>query len=202
MVLVRSSAAAGRAARPSSDVVIYLHGFASSGASGKAAYLRRTAPCTRGAIRGAGFEPADFSTLTITRMIDQVHALIAAEKEPVTLIGSSLGAYVAVNVAAKWPALVRSLILLAPALDLRDVGRGAAAGLARERPADGLSLRLRAAHSRPLRVVRGRAALRHRERRRPHVRPRRPGPPRRRRPSSDRGDLVPGPPERRAAHGR
>jgi len=64
----------------------------------------------------------DFSTLTITRMIDQVHALIAAEKEPVTVIGSSLGAYVAVNVAAKWPALVRSLILLAPALDLRDLG--------------------------------------------------------------------------------
>jgi pimeloyl-ACP methyl ester carboxylesterase len=103
-------------------MVIYLHGFASSGASGKASYLGER-------LRGRGERFAapdlnlpDFATLTITRMIEQVRTLIAAEPEPVTLIGSSLGAYVAVNLAAKWPALVRSLILLAPALDLRDLG--------------------------------------------------------------------------------
>ena len=103
-------------------MVIYLHGFASSGASGKAAYLGERLRARGERFAAPDLNQPDFSTLTITRMIDQVHALIAAEKEPVTLIGSSLGAYVAVNVAAKWPALVRSLILLAPALDLRDLG--------------------------------------------------------------------------------
>ena len=103
-------------------MVIYLHGFASSGASGKAAYLGERLRARGQRFVAPDLNLPDFSTLTITRMIEQVHALIAAEREPVTLIGSSLGAFVAVNVAAKWPALVRSLILLAPALDLRDLG--------------------------------------------------------------------------------
>jgi pimeloyl-ACP methyl ester carboxylesterase len=103
-------------------VVLYLHGFASSGASGKAAYLGERLRARGERFAAPDLNRPDFSTLTITRMIDQVHALIAAEKGPVTLIGSSLGAFVAVNVAAKWPELVRSLILLAPALDLRDLG--------------------------------------------------------------------------------
>ena len=103
-------------------MVIYLHGFASSGASGKAAYFGERLRARGERFTAPDLNLPDFSTLTITRMIDQIHALSAAEKEPVTLIGSSLGAYVAVNVAAKWPAFVRSLILLAPALDLRDLG--------------------------------------------------------------------------------
>jgi len=103
-------------------VVIYLHGFASSGASGKAAYLGERLRARGERFAAPDLNLPDFSTLTITRMIDQVHELIAAEREPATLIGSSLGAFVAVNVAAKWPELVRSLILLAPALDLRDLG--------------------------------------------------------------------------------
>lgn len=103
-------------------VVIYLHGFASSGASGKAAYLGERLRAHGEHFAAPDLNLPDFSTLTITRMIDQVHGLIGAEEKPVTLIGSSLGAYVAVNVAAKWPELVRALILLAPALDLRDLG--------------------------------------------------------------------------------
>lgn len=103
-------------------MVIYLHGFASSGASGKAAYLGGRLRARGETFVAPDLNLPDFSTLTITRMMDQVHALIAAEKQPVTLIGSSLGAFVAVNVAAKWPELVRSLVLLAPAFDLRDWG--------------------------------------------------------------------------------
>jgi pimeloyl-ACP methyl ester carboxylesterase len=102
--------------------VIYLHGFASSGASGKAAYLGQRLRERGERFAAPDLNQPDFSTLTITRMIEQTHALIEAEPEPVTLIGSSLGAFVAVNVAAKWPALVKSLVLLAPAVDLRDLG--------------------------------------------------------------------------------
>src|SRR4029078_11598720 len=88
----RSSAAAGRAARRSSDVVIFLHGFASSGHSGKATYFA-------GKFRERGIEYAApalklpyFSTLTITRMLEQTRALIDNMSDrspgPVTLIGS------------------------------------------------------------------------------------------------------------------
>lgn len=103
-------------------VVIYLHGFASSAQSGKATYLGQ-----RLRERGVEFlapdlNLPDFSTLTITRMIEQTRALIEAATGPVTLVGSSLGAFVAVNVAAKWPERVKNLVLLAPALDLRDLG--------------------------------------------------------------------------------
>jgi pimeloyl-ACP methyl ester carboxylesterase len=103
-------------------VVIYLHGFASSGHSGKASYFAQ-----RFRERGIEFHAPDlnlpdFSTLTTTRMLEQTHALIDRPAAPVTLIGSSLGAFVAVNAAALWPDRIARLILLAPALDLRDLG--------------------------------------------------------------------------------
>jgi uncharacterized protein len=107
-------------------VVIFLHGFASSGHSGKASYFA-------GKFGERGIEYAapdlnlpDFSTLTITRMLEQTRALIddmsARSPGPVTLIGSSLGAFVAVTAAVKWPERIARLVLLAPALDLRDLG--------------------------------------------------------------------------------
>ena len=43
--------------------------------------------------------------------------LVDERPAPVTLIGSSLGAFVAVNAAAHWPGRISRLVLLAPALD-------------------------------------------------------------------------------------
>jgi pimeloyl-ACP methyl ester carboxylesterase len=103
-------------------MVIYLHGFGSSAQSGKATYLA-------GLYRARGIEfqapdlnLPDFSTMTVTRMLDQTGALLEAATPPVTLIGSSLGGFVAVHAAAKWPARVKRLVLMAPALDFSDQG--------------------------------------------------------------------------------
>jgi uncharacterized protein len=103
-------------------VVIYLHGFASSSQSGKATFLGRRLRAKGERFLAPDLNLPDFSTLTITRMLEQTRALIDAEPEPVTLIGSSLGAFVAVNAAALWPERIKSLVLMAPALDLRDLG--------------------------------------------------------------------------------
>ena len=102
--------------------MIYLHGFASSAGSSKATYLGRRLAERGVEFHAPDFNLPDFSTLTVTRMLEQTRHLIEAAPAPVTLIGSSLGGFVAVNAAAKWPDGVRSLVLLAPALDFGDQG--------------------------------------------------------------------------------
>jgi pimeloyl-ACP methyl ester carboxylesterase len=99
--------------------VIYLHGFASSPASGKAERFRRELEA-----RGVGWSCPDlnqpaFETLTTTRMLTQVRDLVAAIPEgPIALVGSSLGAFVAVHAAAQdTTGTIDRLVLLAPALD-------------------------------------------------------------------------------------
>src|SRR5262249_36459526 len=58
----------------------------------------------------------DFRTLTITRMLDQLGAELAKTPRRATLIGSSLGGTLALLAAAKDPARVERLVLLAPAV--------------------------------------------------------------------------------------
>lgn len=97
---------------------VYLHGFASSVRSSKATFLRARFAAIGIPLITPDFNEPDFSTLTITRMIEQVEREIAALPEgPVVLIGSSLGAFVAVQAAARQPARIDRLVLLAPALD-------------------------------------------------------------------------------------
>jgi uncharacterized protein len=109
-------------------LIFYLHGFASSAQSSKAAFVRTRLADLGVALRTPDFNEPDFSTLTITRMIAQVGAEIRRlPNEDVTLIGSSLGGFVAVQVAVRYPERVNRLVLLAPALDfsgnrVRDLG--------------------------------------------------------------------------------
>jgi uncharacterized protein len=99
--------------------VIYLHGFASSAQSTKATYFSEKLRQRGIELLTPDFNEPDFSTLTITRMIDQVAAMMNGQRRvAVTLIGSSLGGFVAVQTALKYPDRVARLILLAPALDL------------------------------------------------------------------------------------
>jgi pimeloyl-ACP methyl ester carboxylesterase len=120
--------------------LFYLHGFASSAQSSKARYFaERLAPLGI-TLHCPDFNEPDFATLTVTRMLDQVEAAMAAlPAGPVALIGSSLGAFVAWHVTARragTPAArthpVTALVLLAPALEfganrMRELGE---AGLA------------------------------------------------------------------------
>jgi len=103
-------------------VVIYLHGFASSGQSGKASYLGQRVKAKGIAFQAPDLNLPDFSTLTVTRMLEQTGVLLEAADAPVTLIGSSLGGFVAVHAAARWPARVATLVLMAPALDFSSEG--------------------------------------------------------------------------------
>jgi pimeloyl-ACP methyl ester carboxylesterase len=98
-------------------LVIYLHGFASGAASSKATYLGRRLREHGSELQTPDLNLPDFSTLTVTRMLEQTRALLEASAEPQTLIGSSLGGFVAVNAAVQNPGRVNRLVLLAPALD-------------------------------------------------------------------------------------
>ena len=120
--------------------VVYLHGFASSPASSKAVFLGGRLAGHGIPLRCPDLNQPDFSTLTASRMIGQAESAIAAlPPGPVVLIGSSLGAFVALHVAerAAGPAgrPIDRLVLLAPALDFgrRPVGDLGAAGMARWR---------------------------------------------------------------------
>lgn len=91
--------------------ILYLHGFASSPASSKARFFHER--LTRAGLAVEVPDLArDFEHLTIT---GQLQAIVrAAAGEPVTLIGSSMGGYLAALYAALHPEVSR-VVLLAPA---------------------------------------------------------------------------------------
>jgi pimeloyl-ACP methyl ester carboxylesterase len=107
--------------------VLYLHGFASSPQSSKRTFLAAKLAEYGVELHSPDFNAPDFSTLTITRMLGQVADLIDSSDTPVTLIGSSLGGFAAVQTALAMPQKIARLVLLAPALDfnlnrLRELG--------------------------------------------------------------------------------
>jgi pimeloyl-ACP methyl ester carboxylesterase len=95
--------------------VFYLHGFASSPKSTKAAYLAERFRPHGVTLRCPDFNQPDFATLTLTRMLEQLDRELATAASS-TLIGSSLGGTLAILAAAAFGARVDRLVLLAPAV--------------------------------------------------------------------------------------
>jgi pimeloyl-ACP methyl ester carboxylesterase len=96
--------------------IFYLHGFASSGQSTKAAYFAERLREHGVTLACPDFNEPDFRTMTMTRMLDQLAAALAREAAPSVLIGSSLGGTLAVLAASRFAARVDRLVLLAPAV--------------------------------------------------------------------------------------
>ena len=118
-------------------LVVYLHGFASSARSSKATFLAARLRAHGIELVAPDLNAPDFSTLTVSRMIEQVTAAIDALPDgPVALIGSSLGGFVAVQVALRRPSRIDRLVLLAPALDF---GPSTSSGPSRAESRDGPS---------------------------------------------------------------
>jgi uncharacterized protein len=102
---------------PDTTVIIYLHGFASSRRSTKATYFADRLQQRGLTFSCPDFNEPDFSTLTITRMLNQIVGEVDTTNEAsVTLMGSSLGGALAVLAAAQLASKVESVILLAPAV--------------------------------------------------------------------------------------
>jgi uncharacterized protein len=99
--------------------VVYLHGFTSSPASSKAMWFGEQLRARGVSFSCPDFNEPAFETLTISRMLEQTAAAVRQAPEgPVALIGSSLGAFVAVHAADRDSSgLVDRTVLLAPALD-------------------------------------------------------------------------------------
>ncbi len=99
--------------------VVYLHGFASSPASSKAQRFARELAAVGIEFSCPDFNLPAFETLTVTRMLEAARAALdQGPAGPAALIGSSLGAFVALHAAeAEWGRRVDRLVLLAPALD-------------------------------------------------------------------------------------
>lgn len=92
--------------------ILYLHGFASSPQSRKAQFFKEKLGSQGIPIDIPDLADGDFEHLTIHRQIKFIEQLV--ESERVTLIGSSLGGYLAALYAARHREVER-LILLAPA---------------------------------------------------------------------------------------
>lgn len=87
---------------------LYFHGFASSPGSKKAGFFRERLQ----ALEVPDLDAGDFENLTITGQLRVIENLAAGES--ISLIGSSMGGYLAALYAARHPEVAK-LVLMAPA---------------------------------------------------------------------------------------
>lgn len=106
------------------EIVLHLHGFASSANSTKARFLSaKFSSMTDIEFHAINFNPTrrDFAYMTITGMINRLRQhLLDREPPAVSLIGSSMGALVGLHYVHRFGG-VKRLLLLAPALTYRDM---------------------------------------------------------------------------------
>ncbi len=101
------------------ETVVLLHGFASSGNSSKAQFLREKfeeVPAVSFVAMDFNPTAADFEHMTVTGMINRLRQVVIDRiSGDLTLVGSSMGALVGLHYAHRYGG-VKRLLLLAPAL--------------------------------------------------------------------------------------
>lgn len=97
--------------------ILYLHGFASSPESAKAKFFYRNFAMIGGEVHTPDLAQGNFEGLTITGQLEVIDQAVK-ELQPQIVMGSSMGAYLAGLYAARCPARVQALVLLAPAMAL------------------------------------------------------------------------------------
>ncbi len=102
---------------------IYIHGFASSPASSKAQFFKNKMATIGADLLIPDLNQNNFSTLTLSRQVNQINMLLNTSNAPVTLIGSSLGGLTSAIIAEK-NIKINRLVLLAPAFKIKSIGTG------------------------------------------------------------------------------
>lgn len=114
------------AGSPSRPTILWLSGFKSDMLGTKAERVaafaaRHAIPCVRFDYFGHGESTGDFAAGTISRWRDDALAVIdEVTRGPLVLVGSSMGAWIAMLAALARPQRVRDLIFIAPALDFTE----------------------------------------------------------------------------------
>ena len=93
---------------------LYLHGFASSPQSTKARYMQQKFAELGLTLHVPDLNLADFSKVTISEQLIYLDRNYLNDDEPLVVIGSSLGGFLAVQLASQ-NVLTQKLVLLAPA---------------------------------------------------------------------------------------
>ena len=93
---------------------LYLHGFASSAQSTKARYMQQRFAELGLTLHVPDLNLADFSKVTISEQLIYLDRNYLNDDEPLVVIGSSLGGFLAVQLASQ-NVLTQKLVLLAPA---------------------------------------------------------------------------------------
>lgn len=93
---------------------LYLHGFASSPQSTKARYMQQKFKQLGLTLHTPDLNLTDFSTVTLSKLLNYLNRTYLESNQPLVIIGSSLGGFLAVQLAAQSP-LVQKLVLFAPA---------------------------------------------------------------------------------------
>lgn len=96
--------------------VLYLHGFASSGASNKARHARAVVEELGVPFRAPELDGGDFRTITVGRALDVARRSCFGRT---LVIGSSFGGYIA-SLLSRCDPRVAGLLLLAPAFDFAE----------------------------------------------------------------------------------
>lgn len=93
---------------------LYLHGFASSPQSTKAKYMQQKFAEIGLTLHIPDLNLADFSKVTLSEQLIYLDRNYLNDDEPTVVIGSSLGGFLAVQLASQ-NVLIQKLVLLAPA---------------------------------------------------------------------------------------